>query len=40
MLKHEDKLGLRKVKLSLRLAKHHSMKPYKEMDVELHAFLT
>jgi hypothetical protein len=39
MLKREVKLGLRKVKLSLRLTKHHAMKPSKEMDVELHAFL-
>ena len=39
MLKYEVKLGLRKVKLSLRLPKHHAMKPYKEMDVELHSFL-
>jgi len=40
MLKHKGKLVLRKVKLSLRLPKHHAMKPYKQMEVELHAFLT
>jgi hypothetical protein len=39
-VKHEDKLGLRRVELSLRLTKHHAVKPYKEMDEEHHAFLT
>ena len=39
MLKYEVKLGLHKVKLSLRLPKHQAIKPYEKMDVELHSFL-
>jgi hypothetical protein len=39
MLKDEVKWGLRIAKFSLLSTKHHAINLYKEMDVQLHAFL-